>query len=245
MERKINFFKEVEDILKISFKNKELIDIALTHSSYANGKKGVKFNERMEFLGDSILQLCISEHLFLIYKSKSEGELTKKRALIVCENSLYEVAKKLSIGKYIKMSKGEEITGGRERISILANCVEAIIAAVYIDSGYDKTKEFIMSNFKDIIEKAIKNQIVLDYKTNLQEIVQQNGDINIEYILTKYEGPPHRRKFYTRVCVDNNVLGSGVGYTKKESEQNAAHDALEKLKVEFKCDKKGIDINEK
>lgn len=242
---KVNFFEEVEKILDISFNDKELIDTALTHSSYANGKKGVKFNERMEFLGDSVLQLCISEYLFLIYKSKSEGELTKKRSLIVCENSLYEVAKKWNIGKYIKMSKGEEITGGRERISILANCVEAIIAAIYIDSGYKKTKQFIIDNFKDIIEKAIKNQIVLDYKTNLQEIVQQDGDIHIEYILIKYEGPPHRRKFYTKVCVANNVMGSGVGYTKKESEQNAAQDALKKLKSEDKWNKEGIDTNEK
>ncbi|WP_368487674.1 ribonuclease III [Clostridium sp. BJN0013] len=245
MEKKINFLEELEKALNISINDKELINTALTHSSYANGKKGVKFNERMEFLGDSVLQLCISEYLFLIYKNKSEGELTKKRALIVCENSLHEVAKKWNIGKYIKMSKGEEITGGRERISILANCVEAIIAAIYIDSGYEKTKRFIIDNFKDIIEKAIKNEIVLDYKTNLQEIVQQNGDIHIQYILIKYEGPPHRRKFYTKVCVDNNILGSGVGYTKKESEQNAAHNALKKLKIEHGCDKKEIDIDGK
>ncbi|MFL0195941.1 ribonuclease III [Clostridium sp. WILCCON 0269] len=242
MEKKINFFEEVEKTLDICFKDKELINTALTHSSYANGKKGVKFNERLEFLGDSVLQLCISEYLFLIYKNKSEGELTKKRALIVCENSLYEVAKKWNIGKYMKMSKGEEITGGRERTSILANCVEAVIAAIYMDSGYEKTKKFIISNFEDIIEKAMRNEIILDYKTNLQEIIQQNGDIHIEYILTKYEGPPHRRKFYTEVCVDNSVLGSGVGYSKKESEQNAAHNALKELVYENKHDKEmGMD----
>lgn len=242
---KANFFKEVENTLNIYFNDKELIDTALTHSSYANGKKGVKFNERLEFLGDSVLQLCISEYLFLIYKSKSEGELTKKRALIVCENSLYEVAKKWDIGRYIKMSKGEEITGGRERTSILANCVEAIIAAIYIDCGYEKAKHFIIDNFKDIIEKAIKNEIVLDYKTNLQEVVQQDGDITIEYILIKYEGPPHRRKFYTKVYVDNNEMGSGVGYNKKESEQNAAQDALKKLNSKRSYNKGGINTNGK
>lgn len=222
-------FKELEQKLNIHFKDKELLKVALTHSSYANGKKNIKFNERLEFLGDSVLQISISEYLFLTYTNKSEGELTKRRALIVCENSLYEIAKRWGIGNYIKMSKGEELTGGRERVSILADCVEAIIAAVYIDSGFEKAKEFIIENFKDTIDKAIKNKIILDYKTKLQEIMQQNGDINIEYALTKYEGPPHRRKFYTQVSVDDKVLGKGIGYSKKESEQNAAQEALKKL----------------
>ena len=130
MCEKVDYIESVERKLDIHFKNRELIEIALTHSSYANGRKDIKFNERLEFLGDSVLQLCISEYLFLMYKDKPEGELTKKRSLIVCENSLYEVAKRWDIGRYIRMSKGEEITGGRERTSILADCVEAIIAAV-------------------------------------------------------------------------------------------------------------------
>lgn len=222
-------FEELEKKLKISFEDKELLKVALTHSSYANGKKNIKFNERLEFLGDSVLQLSISEYLFSNYAKKSEGELTKRRALIVCENSLYEIAKRWGIGKYIKMSKGEELTGGRERVSILADCVEAIIAAIYIDKGFEKAKEFIIDNFKDTIEKAIKNKIILDYKTKLQEVMQQNGDVCIEYELTKYEGPPHRRKFYTQVAVENKVLGKGIGYSKKESEQNAAQEALKNL----------------
>lgn len=222
-------FEELERKLNINFKDRELLEIALTHSSYVNGKKNVKFNERLEFLGDSVLQLCISEYLFSHYEDKSEGELTKRRALIVCENSLYEIAKRWEIGKYIKMSRGEELTGGRERVSILADCVEAIIAAVYIDGGFEKAREFIIYNFEETIEKAIKNKIILDYKTKLQEVMQQNGDVSIEYGLTKYEGPPHRRKFYTQVSVDNRILGNGIGYSKKESEQSAAQEALRML----------------
>lgn len=222
-------FRELEEKLNICFKDKEMLKIALTHSSYANGKKNIKFNERLEFLGDSVLQISISEYLFLNYSKKTEGELTKRRALIVCENSLYEIAKNWGIGKYIKMSRGEELTGGRERVSILADCVEAILAAIYIDSGFEKAKEFIIDNFKNTIEKAIKNKIILDYKTKLQEVMQKNGDVDIEYNLVNHEGPPHRRKFYTQVSVNNKTLGEGVGYSKKESEQSAAQTALKGL----------------
>ncbi|HBC97702.1 MAG TPA: ribonuclease III [Clostridium sp.] len=232
MGEKVDYIESVERKLDIHFKNRELIEIALTHSSYANGRKDIKFNERLEFLGDSVLQLCISEYLFLMYKDKPEGELTKKRSLIVCENSLYEVAKRWDIGRYIRMSKGEEITGGRERTSILADCVEAIIAAVHVEFGYEVARKFIIDNFKDVIKKAMENKIILDYKTKLQEILQKNGDVSIDYILVKFDGPPHRRKFYTEVCIDNkDVLGKGVGYSKKESEQNAAHNALSNLQL--------------
>ncbi|WP_425350798.1 ribonuclease III [Clostridium muellerianum] len=220
---------ELEKKLDVCFENKQLLNVAVTHSSYANGKKNIKFNERLEFLGDSVLQISISEYLFLNYSKKTEGELTKRRSLIVCENSLYEIAKKWDLGKYIRMSKGEEITGGRERVSILADCVEAIIAAIYIDCGFEKAREFVLSNFKDTIDKAIKNKIILDYKTKLQEVMQKNGDVNIQYDLIKYEGPPHRRKFYTQVSVNDKTLGNGTGYSKKESEQSAAKTALKEL----------------
>lgn len=220
---------KLEQKLNVCFKNKELLKIAVTHSSYANGKKNVKFNERLEFLGDSVLEISISEYLFLNYSRKTEGELTKRRALIVCENSLYEIAKDWKLGKYIKMSKGEELTGGRERVSILADCVEAILAAIYIDAGFEKAREFIIDNFKNIIDKAIKNKIILDYKTKLQEVMQKNGDVSIEYSLIKHEGPPHRRKFYTQVSVNNKALGEGIGYSKKESEQSAAKKALKEM----------------
>lgn len=224
-----DILKELQYKLKIYFKNEKLLDIALTHSSFANGKRNIQYNERLEFLGDSVLQLCISEYLFTHFRNKSEGELTKKRALIVCENSLYEISKKWELGRYLNMSKGEELTGGRERISILADSVEAIIAAIYLDSGIEKVKEFITSNFQDIISKAIRNEIVLDYKTKLQEYMQQNGEIQIVYNLVRFEGPAHRRKFYIDVLINNEIKGSGYGYSKKEAEQNAALEALKHM----------------
>ena len=224
-----NLIEELENKIGVKFNNRKYIEIALTHSSYANQYKNVKFNERLEFLGDSVLQLSITEYLFNHYENKTEGELTKARALIVCENSLYEIARKWSLGKYIKMSKGEELTGGRDRVSIQADCVEAIFAAIYLDKGIDIVEKFIIDNLKDTIKKAINNEIVLDYKTKLQETLQKNGEIAIIYNLIKFEGPPHRRKFYTEVLIDDNVMGRGEGYSKKESEQNSAKEALKML----------------
>ncbi|KGN02884.1 ribonuclease III [Clostridium novyi A str. 4570] len=220
---------EVENKLKVKFNDINILDTALTHSSFINENKNINSNERLEFLGDSILQLCISELLYNKYKDEPEGFLTKKRALIVCGNSLHEVAKKWNIGKYINMSKGEEMTGGRTRISILSDCVEAIIASIYLDQGYEVAKNFIIENFNEIIQKAHSNEIILDYKTKLQEIIQKFGEYNIEYTLVSFEGPPHRRKFVTEVSIDSLVKGVGEGYSKKESEQNAAKEALKGL----------------
>ncbi|MBU5482751.1 ribonuclease III [Clostridium sp. MSJ-11] len=221
--------KEIEYKLGVIFKDENLLFTAITHSSYANQKKNIEFNERLEFLGDSVLQLVITEYLYLNYLDKSEGELSRKRALIVCENSLFDIAQKWQLGKYINMSKGEELTGGRERVSILADCVEAIIAAIYLDRGIDFAKPFILSNFRAIIDRAMSDEIVLDYKTKLQEKLQENGEININYNLVKYEGPPHRRKFYTEVMIEDKILGAGTGYSKKESEQNAAKEAVKNM----------------
>ena len=221
----------LEKSLGVKFDDVSVIQTALTHSSYAKQYKDSPYNERLEFLGDSVLQLTITEYLFKNNKNKSEGELTKIRSLIVCENSLYEIAKKLNLSKYIRMSRGEELTGGRERVSIQADAVEAVIAAIYLDKGFDFAKEFILKEFRDIIIKAIDNRIVLDFKTKLQEYLQKDGEINIIYELEKFEGPPHRRKFFVNVQVDSRVMGNGNGYSKKEAEQNAAKEALKKLEV--------------
>jgi ribonuclease-3 len=226
---KDDYLKELENNIAVNFENKHLLITALTHSSYANQKKDVKYNERLEFLGDSVLQIVISEYLFLNYENKTEGELSKKRALIVCENSLFKVAKKWDLGKYILMSTGEEMTGGRTRVSILSDCVEAIIAAIYLDKGIEFVKEFILKNFMKIINMAMKSQIILDYKTKLQEILQKNGETSIQYDLVKFEGPPHRRKFFISVTFDGEVQGTGSGYSKKEAEQDAAQTALIKM----------------
>lgn len=218
--------EKIESKLNIYFENKHLLETALTHSSYANQYKGIEYNERLEFLGDSVLQICISEYLFNNCKDKSEGELTKMRALIVCENSLYEVARILELGDLIRMSKGEELTGGRERISIQADCLEALLAAIYLDKGLEYARDFIITNFKHVIADAINDKIVLDFKTKLQEKLQENGEVNINYELVKYEGPPHRRKFYTKVVIGDRIIGEGEGFSKKEAEQQSAKKAL-------------------
>lgn len=226
-----NNVDKFEKVLNVKFSNKEYLETALTHSSYANQHKNIKFNERLEFLGDSVLQLSVTEYLYNHYKEKKEGELTKYRALIVCENSLYILAKKWDLGKYIRMSKGEEMTGGRERTSIQADCVEAIFAALYLDKGMEFAKNFILYHLSDTINMAVNNEIVLDYKTKLQETMQKNGEVEINYELIKFEGPPHRRKFYTKVLIDNKEFGRGEGFSKKEAEQNSAKEALRFLEV--------------
>lgn len=219
---------EFEKVINETFIQKELLETALTHSSYANQHKNMKYNEKLEFLGDAVLQLAITEYIYRNYTEKTEGELTKLRALIVCEASLHHIAKDWDLGRHIRMSKGEEITGGRERAALLADAVEAVIAAVYLDKGMDAARDFVVRSFLEIIEMANKNEIVLDYKTSLQEILQENGEIEIRYEMVKYEGPPHRRKFYSKVVIDSITMGKGEGYSKKESEQLAAKDALEK-----------------
>ncbi len=220
---------EFEKSIGIHFNDQSLMDTALTHSSYANQHKKMSYNEKLEFLGDAVLQLAVTEEIYQNYPQKTEGELTKLRALIVCEASLYEVALSWDLGRYIKMSKGEEITGGRERAALLADAVEAIIAAVYLDQGMEVARQFVLKNLKPLLEKADKNEIILDYKTSLQEILQENGEIDIKYEIVKYEGPPHRRKFYSRVVIDQLTMGKGEGYSKKEAEQLAAKDAMEKF----------------
>ncbi|MFA6941232.1 MAG: ribonuclease III [Clostridiaceae bacterium] len=226
MDNRNNLLKEFQDKIGLNFSDNYYFETALTHSSYAKQKKGTKYNERLEFLGDSVLSLAVTEYIFLIYKNKKEGELTKLRALVVCENSLYQVAVKLNLGKYILMSKGEEITGGRNRVSILADCMEALIAAIYIDLGFETAKKFIMDNFMETIKSSANNCITLDYKTKLQELIQRNKNQDIKYELIKYDGPPHNRKFYVNVIINEKVLGQGIGLSKKEAEKKAAKEAL-------------------
>lgn len=219
---------EFEQIIKQPFSDQSLLQTALTHSSYANQHKNMEYNEKLEFLGDAVLQLAITEYIYRNFPQKTEGELTKLRALIVCEASLHQVAVDWDLGSYIRMSKGEELTGGRERAALLADGVEAVIAAVYLDQGMETAKKFVVKSFMEIIDMADRNEIVLDYKTSLQEILQENGEIDIRYELIRYEGPPHRRKFYSKVVIDSITMGKGEGFSKKESEQLAAKDALGK-----------------
>src|SRR5665648_1124372 len=209
---------------------------ALTHSSCSSDakNKNAMNNERLEFLGDAFLAAIISEFLFNKEKSTGEVVLSKTRAAIVCEKSLADIGKKLGIGQYIKMGRGEELTGGRNRDSIIADAVEAVIGAIYLDRGYIVAKEFVLSYFNNNINEAIKGKLNSDYKTELQEKLQINGDIEIQYKLEKEEGPAHDKIFYIRLIADGKEIGLGSGKNKKEAEQVAAKDALERgVKVVF------------
>ena len=217
-----------EGIINYKFKNKYYILEALTHSSYSNENKNYPFNERLEFLGDSVLSIVISDYLFKKETKLPEGELTKIRANIVCEESLSEVSKKITLGKYMLLGKGEEATGGRERISILADALEAVIAAIYLDGGMEAASEFILTYMNQIINDSIKGKIFRDYKTCLQEVLQSQGENNIWYKLIDEKGPDHNKRFVMEVGINDTVLGVGEGKSKKDAEQVAAKCALDK-----------------
>ena len=217
-----------EQKINYEFKNKEYILEALTHSSYSNENKNYPFNERLEFLGDSVLSIVISDYLFKKETKLPEGELTKIRANIVCEESLSEVSKNIHLGKYMLLGKGEEATGGRERISILADALEAVIAAIYLDGGIKCARELILTNMEKIINDSIKGKIFRDYKTCLQEVLQSNGENNIWYKLIEEKGPDHNKRFVMEVGINDTVLGVGEGKSKKDAEQVAAKCALDK-----------------
>ena len=225
-KRILNNISLFEENINYEFTNKEYILEALTHSSYSNENKNYPFNERLEFLGDSVLSIVISDYLFKKETKLPEGELTKIRANIVCEESLSEVSKNIHLGKYMLLGKGEEATGGRERISILADALEAVIAAIYLDGGIKCAREFILTNMEKIINDSIKGKIFRDYKTCLQEVLQSNGENNIWYKLIEEKGPDHNKRFVMEVGINDTVLGVGEGKSKKDAEQVAAKAAL-------------------
>ncbi len=209
-----------------TFQNEQLLLTALTHSSYANEwKHPLKNNERLEFLGDSVLSLVVAEYLFEHYKHLPEGELTKQRAALVCEKSLYGFAKQIDLGDMLLLGKGEEHTGGRERPSILADAFEAVIAAVYLDGGFEAAKRHVLRFIPKHLDMHA-NVGLQDYKTILQEIIQKNKEEKVEYVLTLESGPDHDKRFEVEVHLNSNVIGIGVGHSKKQAEQNAAKEAL-------------------
>lgn len=210
-----------------------LLQQALTHSSYANeGKNHGKNNERLEFLGDSVLSLVVANHLFLKYQNIPEGELTKLRASLVCEKALDEFSRKLGLGEYLLLGKGEEITGGRNRPSILSDAFEALIAAIYLDGGFSDSERFVLSFIPGELDIKKPNKLV-DYKTTLQEIIQQNREEKIEYVLAGEKGPDHAKVFTSEVMLNSNVIGVGEGSSKKQAEQNAAKEALKLMGYDF------------
>ena len=222
------FLDQVENTIGYRFKNKNYLQTALTHSSYVNEHKLTKDNERLEFLGDSVLGLIVSNYIFAYKSSLKEGELTKIRSTIVCEKSLMHIAEKLKIGQYIKLGKGEKISGGAKRASILADAVEAMIAAIYLDSDFDNVSKYVLDWLGDTIKNALDNKKNDDYKSKLQEEVQKVRGRTLKYELIAMKGPDHERIFTIGVYCDNRLIGTGKGHSKKEAEQLAAKDALER-----------------
>ena len=218
--------KSLEEKLQYSFKNKKLLLNALTHSSYANeARDGISSNERLEFLGDSVLSIVVSEYIYKQFSNLPEGELTKLRASLVCEKSLCSFSKELNLGEYLRLGKGEEKGGGRERASILADAFEAVLAAIYLDGGFENAKTHVMRFVKDEL-KHTDDEVFKDYKTALQEIIQRNPEESVTYILTGGSGPDHDKVFEVEVRLNSNTIGKGKGKSKKQAEQFAAKEAL-------------------
>lgn len=217
----------LEQKLDYSFHDKRLLLTALTHSSYANEHHSAS-NERLEFVGDSVLGMITAEYLYQTCPDLPEGKMTKLRAELVCEHSLWEVAEKLSLGQYLRLGRGEELSGGRQRHSILADCVEALIAAIFLDGGMVPCKELIHTHILSKL-KNDKAALVRDWKTELQELIQQRPGRTLSYEMIAESGPDHLKRFTAAVIMDGVQIGTGEGNTKKEAEQMAARTAMEML----------------
>ena len=221
----------LEERLGYSFRNRALLETALTHSSYANENRasGIVCNERLEFLGDSVLGVTVADFLYRHFPDMPEGRMTRLRAELVCEQSLHRVALELHLGDYLRLGKGEEHNGGRKRASILSDAVEAVIAAMYLDAGIETAAGFIHRCLLDDV-RAIETPTFTDYKTSLQELVQRHSGQVLSYELVGEEGPDHAKTFRVQVCLNGDQIGRGIGRTKKEAEQTAAANALEALR---------------
>ena len=218
--------EQLEKNIGYTFKNKELLKKALTHTSYAYENK-IESNEKLEFLGDSILEFVSSKYIYENYTKLKEGEMTKVRAEVVCEKSLYTVAKRHNFSDFLYMGKSEYNCNGNKKTAVLADSVEAVIAAIFFDGGLEPAEKFIIENLKEAIEISTKNVGMKDYKTVLQEKLQKNGDVCIKYSVIKTEGPDHDKTFTVKVECDGKELATGKGKTKKNAEMCAAEKALQ------------------
>ncbi|WP_147532069.1 ribonuclease III [Bacillus marasmi] len=229
---KENQFKDFQKRIGFDYMNINLLKQAFTHSSYVNEhrKKPYEDNERLEFLGDAVLELTVSQFLYKKYPMMSEGELTKLRAAVVCEPSLVYFANELQFGQLVLLGKGEEMTGGRERPALLADVFEAFIGALYLDKGIDSVIQFLEKVVFPKIDSGAFSH-VMDFKSQLQELVQRDGVGSLEYKILQEKGPAHNREFCSRVSLNGKELGTGTGRSKKEAEQHAAQMALEQLKA--------------
>ena len=217
--------KNLQKTINYTFKDQMLLNTALTHSSYKNEQKNITHdNERLEFLGDAVLSVIVADYIFK-HKKVAEGELTKIRASLVCETALAQFAEQIDLGSYLLLGKGEEHNGGRERPSIVSDAFEALIAAIYLDGGMKEASKFVLPFITDLVENATGADLH-DYKTQLQEIIQQNPEEKVIYRLISETGPDHDKEFVVHVLLNSNVIGKGAGKSKKGAEQAAAREAL-------------------
>lgn len=235
MSEQENLYRNVEILeerIGYRFRNRDYALNALIHSSYVNENHldpKLKNNERLEFLGDAVLDFVMGMVLYNNHPEMSEGEMSKARAMIVCEASLAESARTLGLGELMFLGKGEDASGGRNRPSILSDCLEAIIGSIYLDGGMEQAKNFIMSLLGETYRKAVRGELLMDYKTRLQEELQKSGDTKIQYRLLEATGPDHDKLFRMAVYADDRLLGTGCGKCKKEAEQEAARQALKNM----------------
>lgn len=219
--------KLLEEKIGYKFKDISYLETGITHSSYANeSKEQIPYNERQEFLGDAVLSIIVSDYIFEHYTNLPEGELTKLRASLVCENALCGFSNELHLGEFLRLGRGEELMGGRERPSILADAFEAVLAAIYLDGGIIPATGFVLKFVVKSLEH-VENVAFKDYKTLLQEIIQKNPEEKLSYELIGETGPDHDKRFEVNVMLNSNVIGHGTGRTKKAAEQLAAKEALE------------------
>lgn len=221
--------KSLQNRLQYHFHHPALLELALTHSSFANEKNAHHDNERLEFLGDSVLGFITAEYLYKNMPDTPEGELTKLRAAAVCEKSLAKFARQIELGSYLRLGKGELHSGGADRPSILSDAFESVIAAIYLDGGLDAAKTFVL-RFIETAETDVA--LVTDYKTKLQEIIQKNPDEHLSYVLAAEAGPDHDKTFTVDVYLNSNCIATGVGHSKKKAEQAAAREALRLMGLE-------------
>lgn len=220
---------DAERKIGYQYKNSALLEEALTHSSYANEKKTTS-NERLEFLGDSVLSIIISDYIFKKGNGVNEGDLTKYRAILVCEQSLANIAAKISLGEIIKLGRGEEMTGGRKRASIVSDAFEAVLASIYLDGGMEAARSWLLPLMTDAIEETLRGMHYEDYKTMLQELVQKGDTGKVTYRIVAEKGLDHNKVFDVEALIDGVAQSQGTGQSKKEAEQNAAKVAYEKIK---------------
>jgi ribonuclease-3 len=224
----------LEASLGYAFKRKSRLKEALTHKSYAHEKSNdrTSCNERMEFLGDAVLELIISEYLFSSYPEYTEAELSKIKAYIVQESTLAQTAKDIDIGRHLRLGKGEEMTRGRKKSSLLSDAFEAVLAAIYMDGGYKHAKEFVLRHLTCKIDELTESNVIFDFKTKIQEVAQAQFGVLPRYVIHKEEGPEHQKTFEVKVFIKDNFLGSGKGKTKKAAAQKAAEEGLNKINRE-------------